>query len=66
MEFTFNSVTLLRTLIVNTARIFYKFYMKYLLRIKMANMQMLQKFEVMSDSVNADGVCAQKIIARAS
>ena len=45
---------------MNTVPIFYKFYMKYHLRIKMAYMEMLQKFEVMSDSVNADGVFAKK------
>ena len=66
MEFTLNSVTLLWTLIVNTAPIFCKFYMKYHLRIKYANMGTLRIFEVISDSVNADGVCALKIFAKAS
>ena len=34
VEFTFNNVAVLRTLIVNTARILYKFYMKYNLGMK--------------------------------
>jgi len=39
VEFTLNSLTLMWTLIVNTAPIFCKFYMKYNLRIKNANME---------------------------
>jgi hypothetical protein len=34
VEFTFNNVILLRTLIMNTAPIFCKFCMKYHLRVK--------------------------------
>jgi len=58
VEFTFNSVTVLRTFIMNTAPIFCKFCMKCHLRKKMANMEMLRIFEVMSYCDNADGVCA--------
>ena len=62
MEFTLNSVTLLWTLIVNTAPIFCKFYMKYHLQIKIANMETLRIFEVMSDSFNADILSLKKYL----
>jgi len=60
VEFTFNSVTLLRTFIMNTAPIFYKFCMKYHLRIRNANMEMLRILYVMADIVNADGSVPEK------
>ena len=58
MEFTFNSVTLLRTFVINTVPIFFKLYMKYHLRIKNGKYGDAANFYVMSDSFNGGRVCA--------